>query len=205
MVKYQIRARGICDRKVLDAMCKVERHLFVPSPEQAYAYEDYPLPIGNGQTISQPYIVAFMTDQLHLKSGSKVLEIGTGSGYQAAILAELCDSVFSIEIYDPLAKHADSILKSLGYHNIFIKTGDGYSGWPEHAPFDGILVTCASTHIPESLIGQLSKGGRMVIPIEKSFNGQNLVLITKKHGKLKQSEVLPVLFVPMIDRTGQQH
>ncbi|MFO7370446.1 MAG: protein-L-isoaspartate(D-aspartate) O-methyltransferase [Bacteroidales bacterium] len=199
MVKQQIEARGIADKRVLDAMRKVERHLFVP-PELAYkAYGDYPLLIGYGQTISQPYIVAFMTEVLGLKPYSKVLEIGTGSGYQAAILAELCDSVFTIEIIAPLAEKAQSLLQVLGYKNVFVKTGDGYQGWARHAPYDAILVTCSPSHVPEPLTSQLAEGGKMIIPVGEQYN-QQLVILVKKEGKLKKEAVLPVRFVPMINR-----
>lgn len=205
MVEQQIAARGVTDPGVLNAMKKVPRHLFVPEEEKPYAYGDYPLPVGCGQTISQPYVVAFMTEQLQVSRTDKVLEIGTGSGYQAAILAELCDSVFSIEIHKPLAEKADSILKTLGYTNIFIKTGDGYLGWPEHAPFDKIIVTCAPTHVPPALLQQLREGGRMIIPVEKNSWTQELVLLRKKDGKIVQRDVLPVRFVPMIDQKGRSY
>lgn len=205
MVEQQIAGRGVTDPNVLRVMKKVPRHVFVPEQERPYAYGDYPLSVGYGQTISQPYVVAFMTEQLRVRHTDKVLEIGTGSGYQAAVLAELCDSVFSIEIHQPLAEKADSVLKTLGYRNVFIKTGDGYLGWPEHAPFDKIIVTCAPSHIPPALIQQLREGGRMIIPVEKNSWTQELILLKKKDGKIIQDEVLPVRFVPMIDQHGRSY
>jgi protein-L-isoaspartate(D-aspartate) O-methyltransferase len=204
MVKRQIEARGIYDHRVLNAMRKVERHMFVPHDQMSNAYGDYPLPIGCGQTISQPYIVAFMTEALHLKPDSKVLEIGTGSGYQAAILAELCDSVFTVEIFSELGQRARNLLKMLGYNNIMVKIGDGYQGWPEHAPYQAIIVTCAPTHVPAPLIKQLDEDGRMIIPVGEQFN-QNLVVLIKKEGKLREEEVLPVRFVPMIDKNMKEY
>lgn len=199
MVKQQIEARGITDKRVLEAMRKVERHLFVP-PELAYkAYGDYPLLIGYGQTISQPYIVAFMTEALELKPYSKVLEIGTGSGYQASILAELCDSVFTVEIVAQLAARAQNLLQMLGYRNVFVHTGDGYQGWARHAPYSAIIVTCSPSHVPEPLTDQLAEGGKMIIPVGER-NNQQLVVLVKKAGKLKKEAVLPVRFVPMINK-----
>jgi protein-L-isoaspartate(D-aspartate) O-methyltransferase len=204
MVQNQIRLRGVTDSRVLAAMQKVERHRFVPLAYQNEAYEDYPLPIGEGQTISQPYIVAFMTEALELKPSDKVLEVGTGSGYQAAILAEICDSVFTIEIYASLALNAGVTLKELGYSNVFVRTGDGYLGWEEHAPFDGIIVTCSPTHVPEKLEAQLAEGGRMIIPVGYTYS-QELILLEKKNGKLQKKNVLPVRFVPMIDEKGRKY
>ncbi|MDI6640953.1 MAG: protein-L-isoaspartate(D-aspartate) O-methyltransferase [Elusimicrobiota bacterium] len=195
MVEKQMKARGIKDKLLLKALLKVERHKFVPENVRKLAYEDYPLPIGEGQTISQPYIVAFMTEQLSLRGSEKVLEIGTGSGYQAAILAELCREVYSIEIIPELALKAEKLLKEIGYKNIKIKIGDGYLGWEEHSPFDAIIVTCAPEHIPQPLIDQLAEGGRMIIPVGKYF--QELVLIKKLKGKIIKKRVLPVRFVPM--------
>ncbi len=204
MVKKQIAWRGINNKKILNAMRKVPRHKFVPEFYQEYAYEDTPLPIEEGQTISQPYIVAFMTDALDLNPEDKVLEIGTGSGYQAAILAEICDTVYTIEIFKSLGEKAETVLKELDYKNIFIKIGDGYNGWKKHSPFDAIIVTCAPTNIPKPLEEQLSEGGRMIIPVgEESV--QKLVLIKKKNGKLYQHAVLPVRFVPMINKKGRKY
>lgn len=204
MVKNQIEARGITDEKILNVFRKVERHKFVLPQYIPHAYADSPLPIDEGQTISQPYIVAYMTDVLDLKRTDKVLEIGTGSGYQAAILAELCDSVFTIEIFETLANKAQKVFDELGYSNIFCKTGDGYQGWPEFAPFDAILVTCAPTKVPEPLQQQLAEGGRMIIPVG-SDPVQHLVMLRKKKGKIKQESVLPVRFVPMIDERGKKY
>ncbi|HRU46255.1 MAG TPA: protein-L-isoaspartate(D-aspartate) O-methyltransferase [Candidatus Marinimicrobia bacterium] len=197
MVNEQIIARGVRAESVIKAMQKVERHLFVPEQYRNFAYSDRPLPIGEGQTISQPYIVALMTELLDLKKSDKVLEIGTGSGYQAAILAEICDSVYTIEIIPSLGKQAQALLKELGYHNIHCKIGDGYLGWPEHAPYDGIIVTCAPSKIPQPLKEQLAEGGRMVIPVGATYT-QELVLVTKTKGKLIQKSVIPVRFVPML-------
>jgi len=197
MVNEQIMARGVRTESVIKAMQKVERHLFVPEQYQNFAYSDRPLPIGEGQTISQPYIVALMTELLDLKKSDKVLEIGTGSGYQAAILDEICDSVYTIEIIPSLGKQAQALLRELGYHNIHCKIGDGYLGWPEHAPYDGIIVTCAPSKIPQPLKEQLAEGGRMVIPVGATYT-QELVLVTKTKGKLIQKSVIPVRFVPML-------
>ncbi len=196
MVANQIIERGINDKRVLKAMLKVKRHMFVPKHLQRFAYEDHPLPIGEGQTISQPYIVALMTQLLELTGKEKVLEIGTGSGYQAAILAELADEVYTIEILEPLAKQAERRLKSLGYTNIKVKCGDGYLGWKEYAPFDRIIVTCAPEDIPQPLIEQLSDGGIMVIPVGTLW--QELKVLRKEEDSLKITDVVPVRFVPMI-------
>lgn len=196
MVKTQIAARGIKDKRVLEAMHKVERHKFVPKLWQHLAYEDYPLPIGEGQTISQPYIVALMTELLQLKGNEKVLEIGTGSGYQAAILAELAKEVYTIEILLPLANRAEKLLSELGYKNIKVKCADGYLGWPQNAPFDAIIVTCAPEEIPKDLIEQLAEGGRMVIPVGEAY--QELKLLVKVKGKIEQKDIIPVRFVPMM-------
>jgi len=195
MVETQIKARGVKEPRVLTALLKVERHLFVPKDLHPNAYSDQPLPIGEGQTISQPYIVALMTELLELKGGDKVLEVGTGSGYQAAILAELAKEVYSIEIIEKLASSAETLLLDLGYKNIKVKTGDGYLGWPEAAPFDAIIVTCAPDHIPRLLIDQLKEGGRMVIPVGEFT--QELKKIVKRGGKLETTNVIPVIFVPM--------
>lgn len=202
MVKTQIEARGITDRAVLAAMRKVERHLFVPAEHVDKAYGDFPLPIGYRQTISQPYIVAFMTEALKLKPADKVLEIGTGSGYQAAILGEICDSVFSIEIVKELAELSKKRLQHLGYKNIRVMHGDGYSGWPEHGTYNAIIVTCAPADIPLPLKEQLAEGGRMIIPVGKRYT-QELVLLVKKKGKMVKQRVLPVRFVPMMNEEGE--
>ncbi len=204
MVKQQIQARGIDDQRVLNAMRKVERHLFVPPDQTSKAYGDYPLPIGFGQTISQPFIVAFMTNALDIAPGSKVLEIGTGSGYQAAILAELCDSVFTVEIIPGLAEKARNLLTVLGYRNIRVKIGDGYQGWAQHAPYQAIIVTCSPTHIPVPLVDQLDEGGKLIIPVGERYE-QELVILIKKEGRLKQQAVLPVRFVPMINQNQQEY
>lgn len=198
MVEEQIIARGIRDERVIQAMLKVERDQFVPENLRQFAYEDRPLPIGYGQTISQPYIVALMTSLLGLKGDEKVLEIGTGSGYQAAILAELTKEVYTIEIIPQLAKQAESRLKKLGYKNVKVKCGDGFEGWPEYAPFDCIIVTCAPEEIPPLLIQQLKEGGRMVIPVGKFW--QELKLVVKENDKIKIKDIIPVRFVPMIRR-----
>jgi protein-L-isoaspartate(D-aspartate) O-methyltransferase len=195
MVETQIKTRGVKDDRVLAAMLKVERHLFVPKDLQTSAYSDQPLPIGEGQTISQPYIVALMTQLLELKGDEKVLEVGTGSGYQAAILAELAKEVYTIEIVEKLASSSEKILLELGYKNIKVKAGDGYLGWPDAAPFDAIVVTCAPDHIPKPLLNQLKEGGRMVVPV--GAYTQELKKIVKRSGKIETTDVIPVIFVPM--------
>ncbi|MBC7320168.1 protein-L-isoaspartate(D-aspartate) O-methyltransferase [bacterium] len=195
-----IRSRGIKDERVISAMLKVPRHLFVDKSQWKSAYDDRPLPIGYGQTISQPYIVALMTESLGIKKGEKVLEIGTGSGYQAAILAELTDKVYSVEIIEELGKRADRVLKSLGY-KVRIKIDDGYNGWEEYAPFDAIIVTCAPDHVPPPLIQQLKVGGRMVIPVGPTGLYQTLWLIKKEtEEKLIYKNLGDVLFVPLVRR-----
>ena len=195
MVEIQIKRRGIQDERVLNAMRHVPRHEFVPDGLKRSAYTDQPLPIGHNQTISQPYIVAYMTEALELQPKDRVLEIGTGSGYQAAVLSVIADTVFSIEIVEPLAKQAQKTLTRLGYQNVLCKVGDGYKGWPEKAPFDAIIITAAPPRIPEPLVAQMSEGGRMILPVGEWY--QELVLITKKHGKLIKKQLLPVRFVPM--------
>jgi protein-L-isoaspartate(D-aspartate) O-methyltransferase len=196
MVEEQIRARGITDPAVLAAMEAVPRHRFVPEEERRGAYEDRPLPIGSGQTISQPYIVALMTSLLGLKPGARVLEVGTGSGYQAAVLARLARDVYTIEIVKPLGERARRTLAELGYKNVHVRIGDGYKGWPDAAPFDGILVTAAPPRIPEPLLGQLKIGGKLVIPVGQTY--QDLIVLTKRRdGGFDRTSVLPVLFVPM--------
>ena len=196
MVQQQLMTRGINDARVLAAMAKVPREEFVPPESRAASYEDGPLQIGHGQTISQPYIVAFMTEQLRPKASDRVLEIGTGSGYQAAILAGLVKDVYTIEIIEALAKDAEATLQRLGYKNVHVRVGDGYRGWPEYAPFDAITVTCAPDHVPQPLIDQLKEGGRMIIPVG-GFGNQELYLLEKKNGQLQRRSVLPVRFVPM--------
>jgi protein-L-isoaspartate(D-aspartate) O-methyltransferase len=195
MVETQIKARGVKDPRVLSALLKVERHRFVPEEYLNSAYSDQPLPIGEGQTISQPYIVALMTELLELKGDEKVLEVGTGSGYQAAILGELAKEVYTIEIIESLASVTKNRLSGLGYQNIKVKAGDGYLGWPEVAPFDAIIITCAPDHIPKPLIEQLKEGGRMVVPV--GAYAQELKKIVKRSGKIETTDVIPVVFVPM--------
>jgi protein-L-isoaspartate(D-aspartate) O-methyltransferase len=195
MVEEQIVRRGVADALVLAAMRKVPRHEFVPEPYKNYAYADEPLPIGDGQTISQPYIVALMTESLNIDKNSKVLEIGTGSGYQAAVLAEIAKEVYSIEILKPLANRAAETLERLGYKNVRVKCGDGYRGWPEEAPFDAIIVTAAPSHIPQPLIDQLKIGGRMSIPVGDVY--QELEVVTKKEKGVTKKDIIPVRFVPM--------
>ncbi len=195
MVNDQIARRGISDSKVLAALSSVPRHLFVPDSMKKYAYEDGPLSIGYSQTISQPYIVAIMTELLKLSGDEIILEIGTGSGYQAAILAEIANQVYSIEIVPQLAQRAKDTLTQLGYTNIHLKTGDGFYGWPEHAPFDGIILTAAPPKIPEPLIEQLKENGRIVIPEGDYF--QELRVYIKRNGFLEKKDIIPVRFVPM--------
>jgi len=202
MVQLQLKTRGINDARVLAAMAKVPREEFVAPESRTASYEDGPLPIGYGQTISQPYIVAFMTEQLRPKPNDRVLEVGTGSGYQAAILAELVSEVYSIEIVEPLAKNAEATLQRLGYKNVHLKIGDGYKGWPEKGPFDAIIVTCAPDKVPQPLVDQLKDDGRMVIPVGDRF-AQQLYLLEKKNGQLKQSATLPVRFVPMTSEAAK--
>lgn len=195
MVREQIEARDVRDARVLKAMRLVARHLFIPAELQRYAYEDTPLPIGHGQTISQPYIVAFMSEAMELKPGDRVLEIGTGSGYQAAVLAHLAREVYTIEIVEPLAKQAEERIKRLGYTNIKLRVGDGYRGWPEAAPFDAIMVTAAPDHVPAPLVEQLREGGRLVLPVGRF--SQDLIRIRRtREGPVRES-LLPVRFVPM--------
>ena len=198
MVAWQIQARDVKDPNVLKAMRVVPRHAFVRFSEQRYAYTDHPLPIGFDQTISQPYIVAFMTEALQLKPNSKVLEIGTGSGYQAAVCAEIAQQVYTIEIVEGLAKRAKKCLKELGYPNVFVRFGDGFFGWPDAAPFDAIIGTAAAGRIPEPLLEQLKPGGRMILPYGRPWDFQYLVLITKdQKGNISTKNVMPVRFVPM--------
>ena len=197
MVREQIIRRGISNNQVIDVMQNTPRHRFVPDGVADYAYQDNALPIGKGQTISQPYIVAFMTETLDVDSTYKVLEIGTGSGYQAAVLSPLVKHVYTIEIVKMLAQRADSTLKALSYNNVTVRWGDGYKGWPEEAPFDRIIGTAAPPEIPKALIDQLKPGGKMVLPV--GTNWQEIVVLTKrKSGKIQKKNVLPVRFVPMV-------
>ena len=202
MVSAQIESRGVRDPNVLRAMRTVPRHRFVPESQRTAAYEDHPLPIGHHQTISQPYIVALMSELAQVKPGDKVLEIGTGSGYQAAVLAEMGVKVFSIEIVEPLAKRAKATLGELGYGQVKVRHGDGYAGWPEHAPFDAVIVTAAPPRIPKPLKEQLETGGRLVIPVGKYF--QELVVVTRTEKGFKEKEVLPVRFVPMTGKAQRK-
>ncbi len=195
MVRQQIEARGVHHRPTLEAMRKVPRHEFVPPGQRAGAYADHPLPIGHRQTISQPYIVAFMTEALDLEAGDRVLEVGTGSGYQAAVLAEIVEEVYTIEIVEPLARESGERLKRLGYTNVHVRAGDGYRGWPERAPFDAIIVTAAAPRIPEALKEQLASGGRLIIPVGDDV--QELRLLTRRGDRFEEKSVLPVRFVPM--------
>jgi len=196
MVQVQIRERGITDQRVLDALLKVKRHMFVPKLLRGLSYTDRPLPIGKGQTISQPYIVALMTELAGIMDDDRILEIGTGSGYQTAILAELSQEVYTVEIIPEFAERAEGLLNELGYKNIKVKQGDGYLGWPEYAPFDVIIVTCAPLHIPQELVEQLFEGGRIVIPV--GGGSQVLKLLIKRSGKIVEKDVIPVRFVPMV-------
>lgn len=198
MVREQVAARGIRDPRLLEALRKIPRHLFVPSELASSAYNDSPLPIGHGQTISQPYVVAVMSEALELKPQDKALEIGTGSGYQAAVLALLAREVYSIEIIGPLAQEASERLARLGYKNVHVRVGDGYRGWPEAAPFDAIIVTAVTDHVPPALVEQLRQGGRLVLPLGRGWE-QNLVRVRRTPQGVTQETVLPgVLFVPMV-------
>lgn len=204
MVTRQIASRGIDDPATLDALRKVPRHRFVPENVRDSAYDDSPLPIGHGQTISQPYIVAYMTQLAGIARNTRILEIGTGSGYQAAVAAELSDHVYSIEIVPALAQRAAETLRAAGYERVHVRQGDGYHGWPDAAPFDVIIVTAAAATIPPPLIAQLAEGGRMIIPVGPSFGAQNLVLVTKKNGKVRTRTLLPVAFVPFTREKAPQ-
>ncbi len=203
MVEHQLIPRGIKDSRVIEAFLKVERHRFIPEQSRGSAYADYPVPIGEGQTISQPYIVALMTECLDLSGNEKVLEIGTGSGYQAAILAELSNQVYSIERFSSLAKSAESLLQDLGYSNIRIRLGDGTLGWSEEAPFSRIIVTAAAPEVPLPLVEQLSEGGKMVLPLGKPFS-QILTLIRKEKDQLKAESICGCVFVPLIGKYGHK-
>ena len=198
MVAGQLKSRDIRDKRVLEVMEQVPRHLFVAPASRELAYEDYPLPIAEGQTISQPYIVALMTQCLELRGGEKVLEVGTGSGYQAAVLSLLVSKVYTIEYHVALAGTAAGLLKTLGYANVEVRSGDGFFGWPENAPFDGIIVTCAARRVPDSLFEQLAEGGRLVIPLGKEADVQRLVRVRKVKGKPVEEEITLVRFVPML-------
>ncbi len=202
MVRNQLRGRDIHQQRVLEAMGRVPRHVFVPASLRNRAYDDRPLPIGHDQTISQPYVVAFMTQALDLRGGEKILEIGTGSGYQAAVLGELAREVFTIEIVDPLAQQAKKLLAELGYGNVHVRSGDGYRGWPEQAPFDAIMVTAAPDHVPKPLVDQLRIGGRMILPVGDFF--QELVLIRKTENGVVRRSILPVRFVPMTGEASRR-
>ncbi|MCX6349662.1 MAG: protein-L-isoaspartate(D-aspartate) O-methyltransferase [Candidatus Aureabacteria bacterium] len=197
MVVEQIEGRGVSDERVLAAMRRIPRHEFVPPRLIADAYEDHPLPIGDGQTISQPYIVAYMTQALRLKPGDRVLEVGTGSGYQAAILSEITEEVYTIEIIPELARTAEERLRRLGYGKVNVRAGDGYFGWPEAAPFDAIIVTAAPDKVPPKLVEQLKEGGRMLIPVGEERSAQELIRLTKRNGKVETENLLPVRFVPL--------
>ena len=199
MVLNQLRSRDIVDSEVLQAMLTVPRHQFVDERIQESAYNDYPLAIGEGQTISQPYIVALMTQLLELKGGERVLEIGTGSGYQAAVLAEIVEEVYTVEIYESLSKKSEKLIKDLGYRNIHFKIGDGYYGWEEYAPYDAIIVTCAPDYVPPHLLQQIrDDGGRIVIPVGGIWMVQTLMKIEKTRGEVKSTGIIGVRFVPMI-------
>ena len=196
MVKEQLAVRGVSDERVLKAMRTVPREEFVPEKFRSGSYNDGPLPIGYDQTISQPYVVALMTEQVRPQINHRVLEVGTGSGYQAAVLASLVAEVYTIEIVEPLGRNAETTLQRLGYKNVHVKIGDGYKGWPDRAPFDSIIVTCAPDHVPQPLIDQLKEGGRMVIPVGPHL-AQELYVVHKENGQLRQAALLDVRFVPM--------
>jgi protein-L-isoaspartate(D-aspartate) O-methyltransferase len=198
MVEIQLRGRDIINEKILDVMGSVPRHKFIDESLWNEAYADYPLPIGEGQTISQPYVVALMTQALNLTGSEKVLEIGTGSGYQAAVLAEIVEEVYTVEIREKLAEMAENSLSNLGYANVHVKCADGYFGWEEHAPYDAIMITCAVNHIPPSLISQLKEGGRLILPLGPTTYYQSLTLLQKTDEGLSSMYITSVLFVPMI-------
>jgi len=193
-----LKEQGISKRPVLEALLKVPRHKFVPPTYRHLAYENRPLPIGHDQTISQPFIVGYMTEMAEIASGETVLEIGTGSGYQAAVLAELAKEVYSIEIIPPLAENARNLLREMGYQNVQVKTGNGYLGWPEHAPFDAIIVTAAPDEVPQALVDQLAVRGKMVVPVGSGF--QQMVIVTRNESGVVERRTIPVAFVPMVDK-----
>jgi protein-L-isoaspartate(D-aspartate) O-methyltransferase len=200
MVERQIVARGVRDKKVLEAMESVPRHLFIPEEFRQYSYYDQPLPIGLGQTISQPYIVALMTEMLDVDNDDIILEIGTGSGYQAAVLSKIVKEVYTIEIIEDLGLQAEERLKRLGFNNVYVKIADGSHGWPDRAPFDAIIVTAAAEKIPDPLIKQLKSGGKMVIPVDSSIFGQDLLIVEKdENGEISVEKTIPVRFVPLIE------
>jgi protein-L-isoaspartate(D-aspartate) O-methyltransferase len=200
MIEEQIRRRGVTDARVLAAMERIPRERFVPAQEAARAYDDSPLPIGEGQTISQPYIVAYMSELLNVAPDHRVLEIGTGSGYQAAVLAELAREVYSIEIVSALAQQAAATLTSLGYSNVHVRDGDGYAGWPEHAPFDRIILTAAPEKVPQPLLDQLADGGRLIAPVGGQLDTQWITVVDKREGGLVERQTIPVRFVPFTRR-----
>jgi protein-L-isoaspartate(D-aspartate) O-methyltransferase len=202
MVESQIRGRGVRDERVLAAMRRVPRHEFVPADQQQLAYGDHALPIGYGQTISQPYIVGFMTEALMLSGSDIVLEIGAGSGYQTAILAELSREVYSIELVPALAERASHTLARLGYHNVRVRAGDGYQGWPDYAPFSRIIVTAAPEEVPQALVEQLAVGGRMILPVGPVAGDQELLILAKSEDRVTTARSLPVRFVPMVKPPG---
>jgi protein-L-isoaspartate(D-aspartate) O-methyltransferase len=204
MVSQQLVARGITDQRVLRAMSRVPRHAFVPASHLDLGYADRPLPIGHDQTISQPYIVAFMTEALRAAPTDCVLEIGTGSGYQAAVLAELVAQVYTVEIVKPLGERAREDLARLGYRTVHVRVGDGFEGWPEHAPFDAIIVTCSPEHVPQPLVEQLKDGGRMIIPVGSQIRGQELHVLERHGTRIEPHAVLPVRFVPMTGKAQER-
>lgn len=204
MVRRIVALHDLQSEAVIQGMKRTRRHLFIPEKHRGRAYLDTPVPIGHGQTISAPSIVALMTELLRPEKDAVVLEVGTGSGYQAAVLAHIVRHVYTIEIIEDLAKTAEDRLNKLGYDNVTVKAGDGYKGWPEHAPFDGIIVTCAPTEVPEPLVQQLAEGGRMVIPVGEQWRAQQLYVLTRKDGELTKEAVLPVRFVPMTGKAQQQ-
>ena len=203
MVETQLESRDIQSERVLEAMKKVPRHLFMPASVRQYAYVDRPVPIGKGQTISQPYIVGLMTQTVDPKPGDRALEVGTGSGYQAAVLGELVQEVYTIEIIPDLAERAEKVLAESGYDNVEVRQGDGYQGWPAKAPFDIILITAAPEEIPQPLIDQLAEGGRLVVPVGPQGEIQTLTLVTREKGEVKKSYITDVRFVPMTGEVQQ--